>query len=147
MTNEITAENTYAAIDLGSNSFHMAVANTTQSHLQMIDKVRQPVRLGSGLNSDNNIDKDTMTRALDCLAIFQQRLRDVPREQIRAVGTNTLRRAKNSAKLSDAAEDMLGIPIEVISGGFNCYSIYCAIESITSAKVACAYCESTHNYS
>ncbi len=127
MTNEITAENTYAAIDLGSNSFHMAVANTTQSHLQMIDKVRQPVRLGSGLNSDNNIDKDTMTRALDCLAIFQQRLRDVPREQIRAVGTNTLRRAKNSAKLSDAAEEMLGIPIEVISGREEARLIYSGV--------------------
>lgn len=116
MTTEIIAENTYAAIDLGSNSFHMAVANTTASHLQMIDKVRQPVRLGSGLDKQNNIDKPTLKRALDCLAMFQQRLQGVPREQIRAVGTNTMRRARNAAVLNDAAEDMLGIPIEIISG-------------------------------
>lgn len=116
MTHEITAENTYAAIDLGSNSFHMAVANTTASHLQMIDKVREPVRLGSGLDKHHNIDAATMQRALDCLAIFQQRLRGVPRDQIRAVGTNTLRRAHNASAISDAAEDMLGVPVEVISG-------------------------------
>ncbi len=127
MTHEITAQNTFAAIDLGSNSFHMAVANTTETHLQMIDKVRQPVRLGSGLDSKNNIDPDTLDRALECLAIFQQRLRDVPREQIRAVGTNTLRRAKNSAKLSDAAEEMLGIPIEVISGREEARLIYSGV--------------------
>ena len=51
----ITADNTFAAIDLGSNSFHMAVASTTDSHMQMIDKLRQPVRLGAGLDSNNNI--------------------------------------------------------------------------------------------
>ena len=127
MTHEITAKNTFAAIDLGSNSFHMAVANTTEAHLQMIDKVRQPVRLGSGLDSKNNIDPGTLDRALECLAIFQQRLRDVPRDQIRAVGTNTLRRAKNSAKLSDAAEEMLGIPIEVISGREEARLIYSGV--------------------
>ena len=88
-TNEITPENTYAAIDLGSNSFHMAVAGATGSHLQMIDKVRRPVRLGSGLDKNNNITTETLDRALECLALFQHRLRGVPRDQIRAVGTNT----------------------------------------------------------
>ncbi len=127
MTTEITAENTYAAIDLGSNSFHMAVANTTASHLQMIDKVRQPVRLGSGLDKNNNIDKPTMDRALECLAIFQQRLRGVPREQIRAVGTNTLRRARNAEKLNNAAEELLGIPIEIISGREEARLIYAGV--------------------
>lgn len=127
MTNEITSENTFAAIDLGSNSFHMAVANTTQAHLQMIDKVRQPVRLGSGLDENNNIDDATLDRALECLAMFQHRLREVPRDQIRAVGTNTLRRARNSAILSDAAEEMLGIPIEVISGREEARLIYSGV--------------------
>ncbi|MEM7259012.1 MAG: exopolyphosphatase [Pseudomonadota bacterium] len=127
MTTEITAENTYAAIDLGSNSFHMAVANTTASHLQMIDKVRQPVRLGSGLDKHNNIDQQTLQRALDCLALFQQRLRGVPREQIRAVGTNTLRRARNALVLNEAAEELLGIPIEIISGREEARLIYAGV--------------------
>ncbi len=116
MSHEITADNSYAAIDLGSNSFHMAVAGGRQSHLQMIDKLRRPVRLGSGLDENNFIDPQTMERALDCLAMFQQRLRDVPTSQIRIVGTNTLRRARNAAVFNAAAEKILGVPIEIISG-------------------------------
>ena len=71
MSNEISTENTYAAIDLGSNSFHMAVAGATSTHLQMIEKLRQPVRLGSGRDKKNNITADTMDRALKCLELFQ----------------------------------------------------------------------------
>jgi len=65
-TTGITADSTFAAIDLGSNSFHMAVASTSESHLQMIDKLREPVRLGAGLDKQNNITAKTMKQALDC---------------------------------------------------------------------------------
>jgi len=126
-TNEITPENTYAAIDLGSNSFHMAVAGATRSHLQMIDKVRRPVRLGSGLDKNNNITGETLDRALECLALFQHRLRGVPRDQIRAVGTNTMRRARNAEKLNHAAQEILGIPIEIISGREEARLIYTGV--------------------
>ena len=112
----ITADKTYAAIDLGSNSFHMAVASTTSSHLQMIDKLREPVRLGAGLDKKNNITAKTMKQALECLSMFSQRLKDVPTDQIRAVGTNTLRRACNAEEFNLAAVDTLGVPIEIISG-------------------------------
>lgn len=124
---EIKPENTYAAIDLGSNSFHMAVAGATSSHLQMIDKVRRPVRMGSGLDAQNNITPTTMKRALDCLAIFQQRLRGVPNDQIRAVGTNTLRRARNADEFNNAAQKILGIPIEIISGREEARLIYTGV--------------------
>lgn len=126
-TSEITPENTFAAIDLGSNSFHMAVAGATSSHLQMIDKVRKPVRLGAGLDEKHNITTETMNRALECLEIFQQRLRGVPRDQIRAVGTNTMRRARNAKEFNDAAEDILGIPIEIISGREEARLIYSGV--------------------
>ena len=125
--NEIKPENTYAAIDLGSNSFHMAVAGATSSHLQMIDKVRRPVRMGSGLDEKNNITPQTMERALDCLALFQQRLRGVPTDQIRAVGTNTMRRARNANEFSTAAQELLGVPIEVISGREEARLIYTGV--------------------
>lgn len=126
-TNEITPANTFAAIDLGSNSFHMAVAGATSTHLQMIDKLRRPVRLGSGLDKNHNINPQTINRALECLAIFQQRLRGVPKEQIRAVGTNTMRRARNSKEFNDAAEEILGIPIEIISGREEARLIYTGV--------------------
>ncbi|OED36390.1 hypothetical protein AB833_27620 [Chromatiales bacterium (ex Bugula neritina AB1)] len=116
MSHEITANNSFAAIDLGSNSFHMAVAGGRQAHLQMIDKLRRPVRLGSGLDANNVIQPETMERALECLSLFQQRLRGVPRSHIRVVGTNTLRRARNADVFNAAAERILGVPIDIISG-------------------------------
>lgn len=127
MSTEITAENTYAAIDLGSNSFHMAVAGATSTHLQMIDKLRQPVRMGSGLDQDNNITPETMDRALKCLELFQHRLRGVPPAQIRTVGTNTLRRARNAYDFNRQAETILGAPIDIISGREEARLIYTGI--------------------
>ena len=123
----ITADNTFAAIDLGSNSFHMAVASTTDSHMQMIDKLRQPVRLGAGLDSNNNITTETMNRALECLSMFRERLKDVPINQIRAVGTNTLRRAGNADEFNDAALDALGVPVEIIAGREEARLIYTGV--------------------
>ena len=123
----ITADKTFAAIDLGSNSFHMAVASTTESHLQMIDKLRQPVRLGAGLDKKNNITDATMQQALECLSMFGQRLKDVPLSQIRAVGTNTLRRARNASEFNQAAIEMLGVPIEIIAGREEARLIYTGV--------------------
>ena len=127
MSSEITTQNTYAAIDLGSNSFHMAVAGATSTHLQMIDKLREPVRLGSGLDQDNNITPETMGRALKCLELFQNRLRGVPQSQIRTVGTNTLRRARNADEFNRQAESILGAPIDIISGREEARLIYTGI--------------------
>ncbi len=120
----ITADSTFAAIDLGSNSFHMAVASATDSHLQMIDKLREPVRLGAGLDKKNNITAATLKRALDCLSMFGERLTDVPAHQIRAVGTNTLRRARNADEFNTAALEILGVPIEIIAGREEARLIY-----------------------
>lgn len=127
MGSEITTDKTFAAIDLGSNSFHMAVAGATSTHLQMIDKLRQPVRLGSGLDKNNNITAETMERALKCLQLFQHRLRGVPTTQIRSVGTNTLRRARNAIEFNQRAESILGTPIEVISGREEARLIYTGV--------------------
>lgn len=124
---EITADTTFAAIDLGSNSFHMAVASSTDSHLQMIDKLREPVRLGAGLDKKNNITEKTMKQALECLSMFSQRLKDVPPGQIRAVGTNTLRRARNAEEFNRAAVDTLGVPIEIIAGREEARLIYTGV--------------------
>ena len=127
MNAEITADTTFAAIDLGSNSFHMAVARATDSHLQMIDKLREPVRLGAGLDKKNNITAHTMEQAIECLSMFSQRLRDVPLNQIRAVGTNTLRRARNAEEFNAAAVQTLGIPIEIIAGREEARLIYTGV--------------------
>ncbi len=106
-----------AAVDLGSNSFHMMVARASgDGELQVIDRLREPVRLAAGLDADKRLRPEAARRALTCLERFGQRLRGIPPERVRVVGTNTLRRMKKSAEFIAAAEAALGHPLEIISG-------------------------------
>ena len=91
-----------AAVDLGSNSFHMKVAHVVDGQLRVVDRMREMVRLAAGLDENDYLTEDTMGRAIDCLHRFGQGLRDVPPENVRVVGTNTLRRARNSGRVSDS---------------------------------------------
>lgn len=111
----ITTE-TYAAVDLGSNSFHMIVASVTDGHIQIIDKLKDVVRLAAGLDANQKLDEVTMERAVECLQRFGQRIKDIPSRNIRAVGTNTLRQAKNRQTFLKKARTALGHPIDIISG-------------------------------
>jgi len=119
--------NTFAAIDLGSNSFHMVLAEPEGSSIRIIDGLRVPVRLGDGLDENKKLKKQTRTRALDALGQFAQRLRGVPLRQVRIVGTNTLRRARNSSDFMDEAQSILGKPIEIISGREEARLIFSAV--------------------
>ncbi|MDW3095873.1 MAG: Ppx/GppA phosphatase family protein [Gammaproteobacteria bacterium] len=105
-----------AALDLGSNSFHMVVATNHHGRFKIVDRLREMVRLSAGLNSSRELDKEAMQRAVACLERFGQRLRDMHADSVRAIGTNALRQAKNSRKFLKAAQTALGHPIEVISG-------------------------------
>jgi len=106
----------YAAIDLGSNSFHMVVANCLDDRIQTVDKLKEMVRLAGGLDEDGHLDSRVAENALECLERFSQRLKNIPLRNIRAVGTNTLREAKNSKDFLKKANKALGVPIEIISG-------------------------------
>lgn len=117
----------YAAIDLGSNSFHMVVARHGTGEFQILDRLREPVRLAAGLGPDGRIDGDARARALACLRRFGQRLRELPRENVRAVGTNTLRRAKSSRDFLTEAGNSLGHEIEVVSGVEEARLIYLGV--------------------
>ena len=105
-----------AALDLGSNSFHLIVANYDGSRIATVDKIKEMVRLADGLDSKGEISSDAMERAIECLTRFGQRLRDIPADNVRVVGTNTLRRAKNSARFLKRAQKALNHKIEIISG-------------------------------
>ncbi|MGK0674284.1 MAG: exopolyphosphatase [Halothiobacillaceae bacterium] len=116
-----------AAIDLGSNSFHMVVVRVLDGQVQVVDRLKEMVRLGGGLDEANNLSPEAAERALDCLARFGQRLRDMPRGSVRAVGTNTLRQAKNSAEFLIKAQQALGHPIEIIAGREEARLIYLGV--------------------
>ncbi|MCK5336572.1 MAG: exopolyphosphatase [Gammaproteobacteria bacterium] len=106
-----------AAVDLGSNSFHMIVASIEENGtLKVIDKIKEMVRLGAGLNGRNYLDEETQQRALDCLSRFSQRLQNIHKKDIRIAGTNTLRIAKNSNKFIKRARKVLNHRIDIISG-------------------------------
>lgn len=105
-----------AAVDLGSNSFHMIVCKLEKGKLRTIDRLKEMVRLASGLDSNKYLDINTQNKALECLERFGQRIRDFPAGSVRIVGTNTLRTAKNSQDFLNKAEEALGHPIEIISG-------------------------------
>ena len=116
-----------AAVDLGSNSFRLQVARVEGEQLYMLDGLREPVRLAAGLTADKYLDADAQQRALAALGRFAERLRDLPREAVRAVGTNSLRVAKNAADFIPQAERALGFPIEVIAGREEARLIYLGV--------------------
>ena len=116
-----------AAVDLGSNSFRLQVARVEGEQLYMLDGLREPVRLAAGLTADKYLDAPAQQRALTALARFAERLRDLPREAVRAVGTNSLRVAKNAVDFIPQAEQILGFPIEVIAGREEARLIYLGV--------------------
>lgn len=119
--------NTYAAIDLGSNSFHMVVAKPDGDNIRFVDSLRDSVRLGAGLDSKKRLTPDTEERALETIAKFAERLRDVPTRNIRMVGTNTLRRARDTGRFMSTTRKLIGKPIEIISGREEARIIYSAV--------------------
>ena len=128
---EKTSEQTnglFASIDLGSNSFRMMIAKInylpTGVQFQTIDTLRDTVRLAGGLNKENELSEESMTKALAAILRFGDRLRSFNPNQVVAVATNTFRVARNAKKFVDEAERLLGFPIDVISGNEEARLIY-----------------------
>lgn len=116
-----------AAVDLGSNSFHMIVSRLENGSLRVIDQLRDPVRLAEGLDERNELSLDAQRRALDALQQFGQRLRELDSSNVRAVGTNTFRAADNTTGFLAQAEQALGHPIDIISGIEEARLIYLGV--------------------
>ena len=118
---------TFAAVDLGSNSFHLLVARMDGGTLQVIDRHKEMVRLGEGLTIDKQLQPEVAERALACLERMGQRLRDMDANNVRAVGTNTLRQVRPESRFIEKAELALGHPIEVIAGREEARLIYLGV--------------------
>ncbi|NBT75404.1 MAG: Ppx/GppA family phosphatase, partial [Betaproteobacteria bacterium] len=117
-----------AAVDLGSNSFHLLIGRVEQTpvgpQIFPLDSLRENVRLASGLSADKRLDAASQTRAIAALSRFSERLRAVHPHHVRAVATNTFRIAKNGPDLMRSCEAALGFPIEVIAGKEEARLIY-----------------------
>ena len=120
----LTTTSLYAAIDLGSNSFHMLVVREVAGSIQTLTRIKRKVRLAAGLNSDNVLSAEAMERGWQCLRLFAERLQDIPQSQIRVVATATLRIAVNADEFIAKAQEILGCPVQVISGEEEARLIY-----------------------
>lgn len=123
----------FAAVDLGSNSFHMVIARVQDERVEIVDREKDMIQLARGINADGHLSVSAQKRALACLARFAERLRDIPKAQVRAVGTKTLRTAHQSKNFIKAAEAALGVPIQIISGFEEARLIYTGLaHSVTN---------------
>lgn len=116
LPSELSQPEIIAGVDLGSNSFHMVVGELRHGQLAIIDRIRETVRLAEGLSESGELSADARQRSLDCLARFGQRLRDMQAGSVRAAGTATVRRAREDSHFIAEAEELLGHPIEIITG-------------------------------
>jgi exopolyphosphatase/guanosine-5'-triphosphate,3'-diphosphate pyrophosphatase len=116
-----------AAVDLGSNSFHMVVARHVLGQLRIIDRIKEHVMLAEGLDTDKNLSPKAAKRALDCLAVFGQRLAYVKPLNVRVVATNTIRTMVDPDAFLAKAEAAIGHRIEVIAGREEARLIYLGV--------------------
>ncbi len=105
----------------------MVVARYSHGQLVIIDRLREMVRLASGVEENGRLDKEVAARALACLERFGQRLRAMHADSVRVVGTNALRLARRKQAFLERAREALGHPIEIISGREEARLIYSGV--------------------
>ena len=109
-----------AAVDLGSNSFRLSIGRVVQldgvAQIYAVDRLKEHVRMAAGLGPDNELDEDSIQRAIAALQRFAERIEGFHAHRVRAVATNTFRTASNASEVLPRLEAALGFPIEVISG-------------------------------
>ncbi|WP_050309641.1 exopolyphosphatase [Yersinia pseudotuberculosis] len=127
----LSSTSLYAAIDLGSNSFHMLVVREVAGSIQTLARIKRKVRLAAGLDNQNHLSQEAMERGWQCLKLFSERLQDIPLDQIRVVATATLRLASNADEFLRTATEILGCPIQVISGEEEARLIYHGVAHTT----------------
>jgi len=122
-----------AAIDMGSNSFRLEIAQLHRGQYRRQLYLKETVRLGAGLDSEHMLTDEAMQRGLDCLKGFAAHLRDIPAARVRAVATQTLREARNRNDFLALAQETLGHGIEVISGREEARLIYAGVARLQPA--------------
>lgn len=126
-----------AAIDLGSNSFHMVVAQYLLGQLRVVDRLRETVRLADGLDARGGLSAEARQRAYECLSRFGQRIRGIPPQRVRAIATNTVRKLAAPQAFLMPAESALGHAIEVVAGREEARLIYLGVAHAQPSRRDC----------
>ena len=124
-----------ACIDLGSNSFHLLIAQWTPERIEIIERCSERVQLGEGVRASGAISPAAFERGLDCLKRFDELLGRYPVARYWALGTNTFRVASNAQAFIRAA-DQLGIHISPITGTQEAVLIYAGVLSVLPKRAA-----------
>lgn len=119
-----------AAIDLGSNSFRLEIGRYEHGQIQRIEYLKETIRQGNALDEKRNLSEEAMQRGWECLSRFSERLLQIKRTHIRAVATQTLREARNREIFLARGREILGLPIEVISGNEEARLIYLGVANL-----------------
>ncbi|MDX5371914.1 MAG: exopolyphosphatase [Pseudomonadaceae bacterium] len=127
MPNAIKQFPLIAAIDLGSNSFHMVLAKADHGEIRILERLGEKVQLAAGLDDERLLSEEAMQRGLDCLRRFGQLIQGLPQGAVRIVGTNALREARNRGEFIRRANELLGHQVEVISGREEARLIYLGV--------------------
>jgi exopolyphosphatase/guanosine-5'-triphosphate,3'-diphosphate pyrophosphatase len=119
-----------AALDCGSNSFHLIVADVeTGGRIQILDRAKEMVRLGDSTLHTGVIPPEIFRRALDALK-FLRRIADRHKpDALVAVATSAVREAQNGGEFVRAARDEVGVDIKVIRGDEEARLIYLGARS------------------
>lgn len=117
----------YAVVDLGSNSFHLQITEHVSNQIKIVDKIKQKVRLASGLNDNNELNQEAINRGLDCLTLFSQHLSNIPVSNVRIVATAALRIAINRDDFITPANKILPVKINLLSGNQEAKTIYSGV--------------------
>ena len=116
MSDFLIDEELLAAIDMGSNSFHLAIARVDHGEVKKVASMSEKVQLAAGLDENKNLTEAAQQRGLACLARFVGRLSPVQANRLRIVATNALRQAKNGHEFIQKAAEILPKPSEIIAG-------------------------------
>lgn len=122
-----------AALDIGSNSFHLVVARINAGSVQILHRIKQKVRLAAGLDSNNILSEEAIERGLESLRVVAESLRGFEPDSVRIVATHTLRRATNARDFIRAAREILPYPIEIIPGQEEARLIYSGVAPYQSS--------------
>ncbi|MBB2151478.1 Ppx/GppA phosphatase family protein [Pedobacter gandavensis] len=123
-----------AVIDLGTNTFHLIIADLDGTEPNIIYKTNLPVRLGEGKINDNIIIQEAFERGLLALQQFNLRIKEHGVSLVKATATSAIRSAANGADFVKAAKKFAGIEITVISGEEEAAFIYQAVKATGLVK-------------
>jgi exopolyphosphatase/guanosine-5'-triphosphate,3'-diphosphate pyrophosphatase len=104
----------YAALDLGTNSCRMLIAQPKGSGFHVVDSFSKSVQLGAGLERTGRLSRASMTRTIQALRICQQKLKRNRVKRMRLVATEACRRAKNARDFIRQVRRETGLTLEII---------------------------------